>query len=276
LSGGGFFLARYNPDGTLFSATSATPVGTVTSRGLAAAADGGAIAVGEFTGTITFGAAPALVALGAPNAFVVKYAAGGTTVAWARSVAGLLNTSTARAAAVATFADNSSVVTGDFSGQVAFGAGSTPPTLTAAGARDVFAARYDANGTPRWQAQAGTAAATGSGLGVVTYAVDGSLAVVGKFSPTFVFGSTNLTSAGSGDVFIARYAGNGAFLSAKSAGGTGDDSAAAVSGFSDTGAIVIGSISTPSSTFGTGEPGVTVLNTAAGATDLFLAKYYPY
>jgi hypothetical protein len=144
----------------------------------------------------------------------------------------------------------------------------------------VFVARLNADGTAAWASRAGTASATGSGLGVAAFNVDGSAAVVGRYSTptTFAFGATALTpaSVSVNDIFIARYTSVGAVASARTAGGTGDDSANAVAGFSDTGALVIGSVSTPSSTFGSGEPGQTILNTGATAVDLFAAKYYPY
>jgi hypothetical protein len=47
-------------------------------------------------------------------------------------------------------------------------------------------------------------------------------------------------------------------------------------GFFNRGAIVVGFIPPPTSTFGFGEPSQTILNTAAGATDLLLANYFPY
>src|SRR5713101_4868992 len=278
LAAGGFFLARYNADGTLFSVTSAGASGSVTSKAVSALADGTAVAVGDFTANTTFGAAPQLTLRGTRDAFAVKYGTDGTTVAWATSAGGAgPPAATASATAVAAFADGKLALTGSFNNTVTFG---SAPSVAAAGTQDVFAARLNADGTAAWASHAGTASATGTGTGIAAFDVDGTAVVVGRYSTptTFAFGATTLTpaSVSVNDVFVARYTAAGAVASAKSAGGTGDDSANAVAGFSDTGALVIGSVSTPSSTFGSGEPGQTILNTGATAVDLFAAKYYPY
>jgi hypothetical protein len=246
-------------------------------------ADGGTIVTGDFSGTATFGFAAPLVAKGSRDAFVVKYEFDGLTVAWTQTIGGPGATTSSRA--IANFADRSSVITGSFTSTIAFGANLGAPTLTAVGAQDVFVARYGVFGSPVWQAKAGGpgTTASGSGLGVATQS-DGSVVVVGQFeSPAmFAFGASSLTSAGLGDVFVARYGGDGVMRSARSAGGTGNDEATSVASFGDLGAILAGFVSSSSttvntlSTFGAGEPHQTILTTAPNATDSFVAKYYSY
>jgi hypothetical protein len=277
---GGFFLARYQADGTLSSAASAVNLNNVFSHGIAATADGGAIVTGDFSSAVTFGGKLVTAPAGRQDMFLVRYDADGT-VPWAVSAGGGTTTS---GAAIATFGDGSSVVTGSFTGTVTFGA---LAVLTVGGAQDIFVTRFDASGTPVWRAQAGGSdgLATGAGFGIVTYDVDGSVAVVGQFNSAlpFAFNSADFITtsfvnpAGGNDAFIARYSGTGGLTSARSAGGTGGDTAAAVAGFSDTGAIVTGSIQAPSSTFGAPVTFQTVnFVTAAAAQDSFVAKYYPY
>ncbi|MDY6986929.1 MAG: SBBP repeat-containing protein, partial [Thermodesulfobacteriota bacterium] len=82
---------------------------------------------------------------------------------------------------------------------------------------------------------------------------------------------TTLTSAGSYDIFVAKYAPSGALLWAKQAGGTssawGDGIATDGSGNS----LVTGSFE-GTATFGAGEANETSL-TSAGGPDIFVAKY---
>jgi len=57
---------------------------------------------------------------------------------------------------VATFADGSSVITGEFSGTCTFGLGEPGvTTLIAAGSFDMFVARYNADGSLAWARRAG-------------------------------------------------------------------------------------------------------------------------
>jgi hypothetical protein len=283
VTGAGIFAAHYNADGSFSSVVSATATtGTIVSHGIAFAGTTGAVVTGDFTGTATFDSGTSLDAAGPQDAFIVKYESDGTTVAFARSVGG--GTATTSSRAISSFAaDNSFVITGSFTSTIGFGLAGGGPTLTATGAQDVFVARFGASfGLPIWQARAGGSdTASGSGLGVSIQA-DNSVVVVGQFDSTaFAFSPTSsISSAGASDVFIARYNRAGAFGSARSAGGAGDDAANAVASFTDLGAVLTGFVSSttvdPTSTFGAGEPNVTHLTTAAGATDSFVAKYYSY
>src|SRR4029079_15639953 len=50
-----------------------------------------------------------------------------------------------------------------------------------------------------------------------------NLVVVGTFQNTVDFGGTSLTSAGSADIFVAKYSSSGSLLWAKRFGGTGTE-----------------------------------------------------
>lgn len=106
-------------------------------------------------------------------------------------------------------------VTGAYSGTATFG--TTPKT--SAGLTDIFVAKYNNSGNLLWIQSAGGA---GEDYGNVI-AVDGAgnVYVTGTYSSTATFGSTNKTSAGSYDVFIAKYNSAGAVQWVQSAGGTG-------------------------------------------------------
>jgi hypothetical protein len=99
----------------------------------------------------------------------------------------------------------------------------------------------------------------------VALASDGSTVVVGSFQSAVAFGATDLTSAGSSDVFIARLAPDGTWAWAVRAGGTNYDAANAVAVGSDGSIVVVGEF-TGTATFGT-----TTL-TSAGSRDAFIAK----
>ena len=94
-------------------------------------------------------------------------------------------------------------VTGIFSGTVDFGGGN----LVSAGSVDIFVAKYNANGVHQWSKRLG---GTGGEIGQAV-AVDGSgnVVVTGDFSGTVDFGGGNLVSAGSSDVFLAKYNASG-------------------------------------------------------------------
>ena len=103
-------------------------------------------------------------------------------------------------------------MTGRFQGTATFGPGeANETTLTGAGPRDVFVAKYDSTGALVWakQAVAGTGGSDvdwGQGIGVDG---SGNSYVTGFFNGTAIFGpgeanQTTLTSAGEGDVFVAK------------------------------------------------------------------------
>ena len=101
--------------------------------------------------------------------------------------------------AISALPDGSSIVTGYFTGTATFGS----TTLTSAGSDDVFTAKMNADGTWAWATKAGgTGYDRGFGISALP---DGSSIATGYFQGTATFGSTTLISAGSYDVFTARY-----------------------------------------------------------------------
>ncbi len=176
--------------------------------------------------------------------------------------------------------DGSSLVTGDFRTTVSFGPGEIGETvLTSTGdGLDLFVARYNPDGTLAWVKQAGGSADdVGSGISVMA---DGSSLVTGYFNSTATFGlgepgQTTLNSAGSWDIFVARYNPDGTLAWAKRAGGGSiyDESGTDISVMADGSALVTGYFR-ETATFGPGEPGQTIL-TSAGGSDIFVARYNP-
>ena len=111
---------------------------------------------------------------------------------------------------IASLSDDSTVVTGDFYESAAFGKGEAIETvlISTDGNRDVFVARYNWDGTIEWAKRAG-GSNYDSGYGITALSDDSSV-VTGYFDISAIFGpgesgETELISAGSWEIFVARY-----------------------------------------------------------------------
>ncbi len=112
-------------------------------------------------------------------------------------------------------------LTGNFNNTVDFDPGVGVANLTSAGMPDIFLARYDINGNWVWSNRIGN---TMNDASVDIELLSGTILIGGFFSGTVDFDPSgavsNLISAGSSDVFHARYDITGSFLWAKRIGGT--------------------------------------------------------
>jgi len=172
-------------------------------------ANGNAYITGWFSGTATFGSTT-LTGQGGLDVFVAKLSTSGAWQ-WAKSAGG---TSGGYGTDVAVDANGNAYITGYFMGTATFG----NTTLTSQGNRDVFVAKLSTSGAWQWATSAG-GTDLDEGCGV---AVDpsGNTYITGTFYDAATFGTTNLTSQGSYDVFVAKLTTNGAWQWAVSAGGT--------------------------------------------------------
>ncbi len=204
-----------------------------------------------------------MTAVGGADIFVAKYNASGA-LQWAKRAGG---TDSDFGFDIAVDDSGNSYVTGEFRSVANFGAGQD---LISLGNNDIFVAKYNAFGTLQWARRAGGSGRE-SGYGV---AVDGAgnSHITGSFTGTATFGpGVDLVSLGNNDIFVAKYNAIGTLQWATRAGGINSDvgRSIAVDGSGNsyvTGAFVF------EATFGPGEPNQTVL-TAAGGTDIFVAKY---
>jgi hypothetical protein len=270
------FVATYAPNGTLLWATSAGGGLSAQGRGIAADPRGNGYVTGRFFGTATFGAGEAnetvLTSAGSEDMFVAKYAPNGTLL-WATSAGG---GGIDRGLGIATDPLGNGYVTGFFLGPATFGAGEANETVLTSAGSDVFVAKYAPNGTLLWATSAG-GAGTDWGRGIATDP-RGNGYVTGQFSGMATFGAgeaneTVLTSAGSEDMFVAKYAPNGTLLWATSAGGARIDLGLGIATDPRGNGYVTGRFS-GTATFGVGEANETVL-TSTGSEDVFVAKYRP-
>jgi prepilin-type N-terminal cleavage/methylation domain-containing protein/uncharacterized delta-60 repeat protein len=271
------FIAKYNPNGSLAWAKKAGGTSFEYGYGITSLSDGSSVVTGIFNGTATFGEAPGtvvnLTSTGRNDIFIAKYNPNGS-LAWAKKAGG---TSFEYGYGITSLSDGSTVITGEFEGTATFGeAPGTVQSLTSTGRNDIFIAKYNPNGSLAWAKKAGgTSFEYGYGI---TSLSDGSTVITGGFNETATFGEApgtvvNLTSAGSYDIFIAKYNPNGSLAWAKKAGGTSFEYGSGITSLSDGSTVITGGFN-GTATFGEA-PGTVVNLTSAGSYDIFIAKYNP-
>lgn len=153
-------------------------------------------------------------------------------------------------------------LTGKFSGTATIGS----TTVTSNGGSDIFVAKLNTSGTVAWvHSFGGTSNDWGNGVGVDG---SGNLYVSGVIQGTVSFGSTNLTSAGSNDIFLTKLNSSGVAQWATKVGGTGDDNGGWMQGLA---------VDSAGNSFVSGgiQGTVTVAGnalTSAGGLDVFVGK----
>jgi hypothetical protein len=206
------FIARYNDDGTLAWAKSAG--GSYDDSGHAITALSGdcdkqTVVTGRFQGSAVFGKGEpyqmTINSAGGYDVFIAQYRADGTLVE-VRSSGG---TDDDLPQGITVLSDNSTVVTGYFTGSPTFGLGETNETvLNSAGLHDIFIAGYYPDETLAW-VKSGGGAENDQGWAITALSDDTTVGT-GYFTGSATFGPTEpnekvLTSAGAYDIFIARF-----------------------------------------------------------------------
>ena len=266
MAGPGQALAQTPTWQSAFSGRDGQPAGgTSQVRGTVADASGNILVAGSFTGQIAFGNT-LLTSAGGTDAFVAKY--NPTTETWAWAVRG--GGTGADGANGVAVSGNNVYLAGVFASNTAATVAGT--ALTGACGTDGFLAKYTDNGS----SAANGWAVSGGGPGAdVAYGVAASGSRI-YLSGTYAaaaparFAGVALTSAGTTDVFLAKYADTGAAASdgwAVSGGGTGDDQGYAVAA-QDSSVYITGYFSASGSARFAG-----VAVTGPGLRDVFVAKY---
>jgi hypothetical protein len=166
-----------------------------------------------------------------------------------------------RAYSLAVDAAGGPVITGAYFGGTINLGGSN---LVATGGEEIFLAKYNAAGVHQWSRRCGgTSDDIGNGVSVTK---SGDVYLAGYFSVTAEFGGANLVSAGSSDVFVAKYNAAGVHQWSYGFGGTGQDLGISMVADGNRGAVVTGYF------VGTANFGGNNLVSAGGA-DIFIAKY---
>lgn len=215
------FIAKYDALGNYLWAKRIGGAGDDGGTDLAIDGSGNVHITGFFNNTVDFdpGAGTAnLTSAGISDIFLAKYNASGSYI-WAKSMGG---TSLDFAHALALDDNGRACITGYFFETADFDPGAGMANLTSAGERDIFFAQYDASGNYLWANRVGGVENEESKDIVLD--ASGNVHITGFFFSTADFdpgaGTANLNSAGSRDMFIAKYSPSGGYLWAKHIGHT--------------------------------------------------------
>lgn len=259
LTGNGLqaFLAKFDPDGTHI--WSAGYGGTLTQIGndLVLDSAGNVIFTGVFEFTIDLGGGT-FTNFGLLDVFLAKYNSNGVHQ-WSRQFGG---TASDNGNAVTIDGSGNVALAGNFNGTASFGG----TALVSAGLSDIFLAKYDASGIHQWsQRFGGTDNDTANEIG--TNGVD--LFITGNFLNTVDFGGGGLVSAGSGDVFVAKYRTDGVHVWSDNFGGASNDLGHALD-VDDSGDLLLAGAYNATIDFGGGPL------PSFGSVDAYLVKFGDY
>ena len=263
------FLVKYSSAGA--HVWSKRIGGTTSDQGTGVAVDGSGnvFVVGNFTGTVDFGAGP-VTSAGSQDIFVIKYSSTGAYI-WSKQFGG---TGLDNLRGVAVDGNGDVFVTGDFLNTISFGG----PTLTCAGGSieaDVFLAKLSGvNGSHLWSKSFGDGDAVQSGYAL---AVDGAgnVAVTGYYGGSIDFGGGALPYGQLNDIFVAKFNSLGTYISSRRYGdppGLNDNQFGNAIAMSSGGNVYIAGEFTGTLDFGAGG---SATSTAYGGTDAYLASIGP-
>jgi len=272
------FVAKYSPSGSLIWARSIGGASaSVEARALAVDDAGNVYLTGQFNGTADFdpGAGVSeLISTGSTptsfptsDIFVAKLDSDGNFL-YARALGG---TGEDQGNSIVVGAAGNVSVTGFFSGTADFDPSAGTHNLTSAGGTDIFVAQLDATGALVHAVRMG-GTSNDEGLGIAADS-SGNVYTTGFFAGTADFdpdvGTSNLTSAGSTDIFVSQLDSGGNLIWARRIGGTSNDRGhgIALDGF--------GNVHTTGYFRNTADfdPGAGTFNlTSAGSNDVFVSK----
>ena len=200
------FVSKLDRDGNFVWARGMGGTGLDRADDLVVDSGGSVYTTGFFSGTADFDPGTGTVSLasmGPTDMFISKLDSSGSFV-WARSIGG---TSPEVSRGLAVDAGGNVYTAGTFEGTADFDPGAGAYSLTSAGVYDIFISKLNSNGNFLWaRGIGGTGSDAGLGLDLD---VSGNIYMAGQFSDTVDFdpggGTTNLTSAGASDIFIAKF-----------------------------------------------------------------------
>lgn len=253
--GSDMFLAKYTRAGNLVWVTQAGGTGEDRGDSVAVNDDGHVFVTGSFSGSAGFGNIN-LDSAGLADIFVARCDSDGG-FAWVKSAG---SASFDRGKAIAADTGGFIYVTGYFQSTCSFDG----VTVTSAGDRDIFTARFDIDGNVQWVRSAG-GPYWDYGL-AITWAPGNQIYLTGFFFDTARFQGTQLTAASQNDMFLAKYDHTGNLDWVKQAGGTSYDRGKGVVCDNSGNVYVTGHFKTETRFENTSL-------TAYGLYDIFIAKY---
>ncbi|MEM7375191.1 MAG: T9SS type A sorting domain-containing protein [Bacteroidota bacterium] len=220
--GGDAYLAKYSSGGTLLWARSFGGTGFDEIRALDLDASGNVYVAGRFNSTVDFdpsGGTFSLTSAGGSDGFVSQFKSDGSFV----NAIQIGGTGQEIIYDIAVFASDHFYITGSFQGTADFDPLGTTLNLTSSGSDDLFLAQYSMAGSVQFaNAIGGSSFDTGFGLALD---VASNIFLTGSFAGTVDIdpgaSTTNLTSTGFTDIFLARYNKVGEFQWGFNLGGTG-------------------------------------------------------
>jgi Tfp pilus assembly protein PilZ len=193
------FVLKLNSSGTFQWVD--TYGGTEKDRGINIAFDSSdnVYTTGYFSNTVNFGGGD-ITSAGSTDIFVLKLNSSGT-FQWVDTYGG---TGGEDGIDIAIDSSDNVYITGDFSSTVNFGGGD----ITSAGSYDIFVLKLNSSGTFQW---VNTYGDTGTDIGEgIAFDSSDNVYTTGFFSSTVDFGSGDITSAGSYDIFVLKLNSSGA------------------------------------------------------------------
>ena len=219
------FVWELDPDGNLINAVRAGSPGTDAVNSIALDASGNVLISGIFSQVADF-AGTELATNGGQDAFIAKLDPS-LTLIFAENIGGIGDDT---GSGVTSDAQGNIYQTGSFASTADFDPGAGTHDIVSKGGTDGFVVKLNSSGAFVSVAQLG-----GTGNDDATAAVidrGGNLDVAGNFSGTADFdpsvGTTNLTSAGSSDIYVAKYNSAGSLSWAKRTGGSAADAIRAI------------------------------------------------
>jgi hypothetical protein len=249
------FVAKYNTNGYLQWAKKVGG-GSKSDKALGISySNGNVYLTGRFDTQGNFSGVT-MTAYGGKDVFVAKYSSAGV-FQWIKRAGG---SGSDEGAAISSDASGNAYVTGWFSGTANF----SGITVTSAGSKDAFIAKYSSSGNIIWVKRAG-GLYDDFGRGIKTDN-SGRVFVTGSFRYKATFSSTTVTATKAADVFVARYDQYGSLQWVKKAGGNYDDEARALALDASSNVIITGDYGF-SATFGT------KTLTGVDSSEIYFASY---
>ncbi|MBT3210363.1 MAG: hypothetical protein HN704_11960 [Bacteroidetes bacterium] len=249
------FVAKYDSDGNTIWALQANGANNQYCEDIAIDAANNIYITGYFYNSISFDG-NLLSNSGGSDIFIAKFDDQGA-YQWAQKAGGSGNDISN---SIAIDQSNNAYICGNFQNIANFGFSN----ITSNGSEDIFIAKYNSLGNLQWVIDEG--GAFNDAANEITIDISNNIIVTGYFEDSISIGSTNFTSFGNKDIFIAKYHNSNTFLWAKQAGGIATDEGISISSDQSGNTYVFGHFN------GTANFSGFSIN-SSGINDFFIAKY---
>jgi hypothetical protein len=269
-----FYISKLDADGNYVWGGMIKSNVTVYAYGIKVDTAGNMYITGQFYGSCDFNPGGGVFNLlsGAPDIFILKLSTTGAFV-WAKALPYVTgNFSSNESNGIAIDDAGNIYTTGGYGATTDFDPNAGTYNLTSSGYQDIFVSKLDASGNFVWAKSMGNPTSGDVGNDITVDAA-GNVYVTGHFQGTADFDPSaavsNLTSAGSLDVYVVKLNSSGNLVWAKALGGTNADIAWGIQ------CDAAGNVYTTGNFQGTADfnPGAgSITLTSAGVNDIFISK----